>query len=171
MRIFRQQQKRHETLINEIKNGIKSNIWLWKRSFILVSIKNFLILFKMYIKLRQALCTVVKVYLTSPTKNIFNSSLWKEKFKVFTLNCPSPSIKQHTIQKRNNLGEGKKESFIKYKLFLSKQYTIGLILQSWRDAILSEYSFAKGLLFIQTHQGKFCIHFQGWRTIILHPVC
>lgn len=45
-----------------------------------------------------------------------------------------------------------KESFIKYKLLLSKEYNIGLALQSWEDEILSKYSFAKDLLFIQTHQ-------------------
>lgn len=59
-----------------------------------------------------------------------------------------------TIQKRkrNNLGEGRKKSFIKYKLFLSeeyklflsKEYTIGLAPQSGTDEIFSEYSFAKG---------------------------
>ena len=62
------------------------------------------------------------------------------------------------MQKRRNLGEGI-ESFIKYQLLLSKEYNIGLALQSWKDEILSEYSFAKGLLFIQTHQGKVCIYF------------
>lgn len=47
-----------------------------------------------------------------------------------------------------------KESFIKYKLLLSKEYNSGLALQSPEDEILSEHSFAKGLLFIQTHQGE-----------------
>lgn len=84
-------------------------------------------------------------------KNIFDSHFLEEKFKVFTLSCPSPS-KKHTIQKRSNLGEEMKESFIKYKLLLSKEYNIGLALQSWEDEILSKYSFAKDLLFIQTHQ-------------------
>lgn len=56
-----------------------------------------------------------------------------------------------TIQKRkrNNLGEGRKKSFIKYKLFLSEEYKLflskeGLAPQSGTDEIFSEYSFAKG---------------------------
>lgn len=52
-----------------------------------------------------------------------------------------------------------KESFIKHKLSLSKEYNIGSALQSWEAGILSEYSFAKGLLSIQAHQGKICIYF------------
>ena len=89
----------------------------------------FLILFKIHIKLRQALCIVVKVYVTSPNKNAFNSCLLEEKFKVFTINCSSLSIKQpqYRERKRNNLGEGRKESFIKYKLFLLKSISFSFL--------------------------------------------
>lgn len=78
--------------------------------------------------------------------------------EAFTPNGPSPSTKQHTMQKKNNLGEGM-ESFIKDKLLLSKEYTIGLAFQIWKDEILSEDSFARHLLFIHTHRGKFYIYF------------